>query len=354
MRAHVRGMLEAAGPELELHLFLDERAPELPAELRDPRVHVHPVWGRVNALSNIVSVTRRADALGLDAVIYHNYVPPRARHARIAFVHDVSFRPHPEYFTLVERAYFAPMRWLVPSADRIATPSAHERARLIGYRYGAPERIDVVPHGVDPAFRPRSAWGDDELHAALARFDLPAEFMLFVGRLNVRKNVSTLLHALALTKSRAPLVVAGAPDWKTSNLVGEAARLGVADRVLFVGGVSATELAALYATASVFCFPSFDEGFGLPPLEAMASGCPVVSSNAASLPEVCGDAGILVAPTDAKAMAVALDLVLADERVREKMREAGLARASRFTLARSGRALLDVVHAAVAVPAGGA
>jgi glycosyltransferase involved in cell wall biosynthesis len=104
----------------------------------------------------------------------------------------------------------------------------------------------------------------------------------------------------------------------------------------------------MYASATVFCFPSFDEGFGLPPLEAMASGCPVVSSNAASLPEVCGDACQLVDPHDARGFATALDAVIRDGALRERMRAAGLARAGTLTLARCGASLLDVVERAVA------
>ncbi|HET9455497.1 MAG TPA: glycosyltransferase family 1 protein [Gemmatimonadaceae bacterium] len=348
MQSHIRGMLEAGSSDLELHLFLDDRTKGAPPPFEDPRVHAHYVWGRVNALANVLNVTHCADEIGLDAVVYHNYVPYRADHARIAFVHDVSFREHPRFFTRVERMYFAPMRWLVPSADRIATPSASEKARLIRYGYGRDDQIDAVPHGVDPAFRPRSGWSEEALRAALRRFALPAEFILFVGRLNVRKNIATLISALPKMASRLPLVIAGAPDWKTSDLPAEAARLGVADRVHFLGGVSQEELEALYASATVFCFPSFDEGFGLPPLEAMASGCPVVSSNAASLPEVCGDACLLVDPHDAPGFAAALDAVIRDGALRERMRAAGLARAGALTLARCGASLLDVVERAVA------
>jgi glycosyltransferase involved in cell wall biosynthesis len=334
----------------ELHLFLDARARGEPVPADIPESRRHYVWARNNQLANVFVVPRAADRAGLDAVVYQNFAPPRsqARHARVAFVHDVIFESHPEFFTRRERLYFMPLRYLTHRADRVCTVSACERSRLVRHGYAEADRVDVVPNGVDEAFAPREHLPDDEAERVLDRLDAPDRFVLYAGRLNVRKNVAALVRAVAhFTSPDLQLVVAGAPDGTSEDLSAVAAAAGIADRVRLLGPVSDADLRVLYSAATVFCFPSLDEGFGLCPLEAMASGTPAVVSNAPVMVETCGDAAVYVDPRSPSAIASGIEGLVSDAARHTELRYAGLERARAFTWDDSARRLLASVHTAV-------
>jgi glycosyltransferase involved in cell wall biosynthesis len=341
VRNLVRSLSDVAGDD-ELHLFLDERSRGTPTPVDPDRCHY--VWAGNNQLSNVFVVPRVADRLGLDSVVYQNFVPPRqtARHARVAFVHDAIFDSHPSFFTWRERLYFKPLRFLTATADRVCTVSESERERLVRLGYAPADRVDVVPNAVGDGFAHGST--DDVL---LADVGVRAPYVLYVGRLNVRKNVATLVRALALTRSASlTLVIAGAPDGTSADLGDVATEAGVADRVQLLGPVSDELLRALYASATVFCFPSLDEGFGLSPLEAMACGTPTVVSDHPALRETCGDAAIYVDPLDPAAIASAIDRLMDDPSARTRLRDLGLARVQTFSWEASARRLLESLHEA--------
>jgi glycosyltransferase involved in cell wall biosynthesis len=171
--------------------------------------------------------------------------------------------------------------------------------------------------------------------------------LLYVGRLNVRKNIGNLLRALRLLEGdvKMPIVISGSPDWKNPGLASLLATLAI--RPIFTGSVEDRDLPALYAMASVFCFPSYEEGFGLPPLEAMACGVPVVVSDRSSLPEVCGNAGTYANPDDPEAIATAIQSLLVDEGLALKKRALGLERAGHFSWQNSARGVMASITAAV-------
>ena len=345
----VRGLTEVAVDD-ELHLFLDGRARGEPVPADIPEEHRHYVWARNNQLANVFVVPRAADRIGLDAVVYQNFAPPRsqARHARVAFVHDVIFESHPEFFTRRERLYFKPLRYLTHCADRVCTGTGCERERLVQFGYAKLDRVDVVPYGIEEAFAPREHLPDAETERVLDRLEAPERFVLYVGRVNVRKNVASLVRAMAhLEDTDLQLLVAGAPDGTAEDLSAVAAAAGVAERVRLLGRVSDSDLRVLYSAATVFCFPSLDEGFGLCPLEAMASGTPAVVSNAPVMVETCGDAAVYVDPTDPKAIARAIDELVSDASRHTELRYAGLERARAFNWNDSARRLLASVHEAV-------
>ncbi|MGH2461404.1 MAG: glycosyltransferase family 4 protein, partial [Chloroflexota bacterium] len=179
---------------------------------------------------------------------------------------------------------------------------------------------------------PRDVAPDPELSV---RYDLPSRYFLFVGTLQPRKNLLRLLEAYARLRqadqSAAGLVLAGRPGVGASDLRRRAEALGILDRIRWLSYVPREHLAPLYAGAVAFVFPSLYEGFGLPILEAMAWGTPVVSSNAGALPEVVGEAGLLVDPHDVAGLAVAMEQVLGDQSLRERLIQAGRARAGYFT-----------------------
>jgi glycosyltransferase involved in cell wall biosynthesis len=352
VRNLIRGLAGVARDD-ELHLFLDarDRRETLPVALPDEQCHY--IWAGNNQLANLFVVPRVADRARLDAVVYQNFVPPRtsARHARLAFVHDVSFESHPAFFTRRERLYFSTLRYLTVRADRVCTVSNTERDRLVRLRYAHADRVDVVPNSVDERFAPRERLPRASTDALVERLGVAEPFVLYAGRLNARKNVAALVRAMAFVRTRTlPLVIAGAADATTSDLARIAADAGVAHRVRLLGPVSDDELRVLYAAATVFCFASLDEGFGLGPLEAMASGTPAIVSNLPVMMETCGDAAVYVDPSDPAAIASAIDGVVGDAGRRAALRCAGFARAAAFTEQGAAEHLLRSVHAAVRQP----
>ena len=349
VRSLVRSLVEVTGADDELHFFLDARARNNTPAGVEPR-HCHYVWGGVNQLANVFVVPREADRLRLDAVVYQNFTPPQrgVHHARIAFVHGIVFAERPEFFTWRERLYFAPLRALASRADRVCTVSESEKVRLVRHGYALAERVDVIPNAVDDVFVPREAADGSSIANVLTANGLREPFVLYVGRLSAGKNVATLVRAMAhVTTADLTLVVVGDPDRTCRDLPLIARAAGVEARVRFVGAMADESLSALYVAAAVFCFPSFDESFGLPPLEAMAAGTPVVCSNRPALVETCGDAAVYVDPTDPVAIARAIDALLSDPPRRAALREAGLRRASTFKWRHSAERLLASVRAAV-------
>jgi glycosyltransferase involved in cell wall biosynthesis len=207
-------------------------------------------------------------------------------------------------------------------------------------RYGlSPDRIDVVYNGVDASFQPVPA---DQVNAFRTREGLPERFILFVGTLEPRKNVVRLIEAYArLPEGRPALVLVGSKGWLYDDIFARVEALSLKEKVRFAGYVSADALPYWYNAAELLAYPSLYEGFGLPPLEAMACGTPVVTSTASSLPEVVGDAALLVDPTDVEALSVAIEKVLSDEDLRRQMQAAGLAQAQHFSWETAARGTLE-------------
>jgi glycosyltransferase involved in cell wall biosynthesis len=258
----------------------------------------------------------------------------------VVTVHDLSFVRYPEAFRPFNRLYLRVMtRRSVFRASRVIADSFSTRDDMVRL-WGVPAgRISVVPMGVEGEFRPVPA-------AAVETFrrqqGLPQRFVLYLGTLEPRKNVSAAVEAFArwVQASRDReiwLVVAGAKGWHYESIFARVQALGLSDRVLFPGYVPTAELPEWYRAAEIFIYPSLYEGFGLPPLEAMACGTPVITSNTSSLPEVVGDAALLVDPYDVDAIADALARLLEDAELRQRLREAGLARARLFSWERTAR-----------------
>lgn len=248
----------------------------------------------------------------------------------VVTIYDLSFLLFPEGFNPWKRLY---LKYMIPySARRSRRVIALSQSTKndLGRLFGIPEeKIEVVPCGVDPRFQPLN---ENLISQFRQRRRLPERMILFVGTIELRKNVSLLLEAYAQIKKDIPhaLVLAGARGWGADGVMARAERLGLAD-VIFAGYVEQEELPLWYNAADLLAYPSLYEGFGLPPLEAMASGTPVVTSNTSSLPEVVGDAGILVDPRNGDEIANAMLKVLHDKGLQEEMRKRGLERAKRFT-----------------------
>jgi glycosyltransferase involved in cell wall biosynthesis len=230
-------------------------------------------------------------------------------------------------------------RYLVPrilkKSRRIVTISENTKHDIMTFYAIEPERIHVIPPGFEKSrYRPGINSESVKMKYGLA------DYLLYVGNLLAHKNLRRLLRAFSLIARKTPykLVIAGYKDSRYyPELETEVEALGLAEEVLFLDYVSADELPALYAGAKVFVYPSLDEGFGVPPVEAMACGCPAVVSNVASLPEVCGDAAQYIDPYNIENIAGGIHKVLTDEALRQSLIEKGIERAKLFSWEKSAK-----------------
>jgi glycosyltransferase involved in cell wall biosynthesis len=255
----------------------------------------------------------------------------------VVTVYDLSFYHHPEAFRPWNRLYLSIFTKLsTRRARRVIAISESTKRDVVTMLGVPPDRVDVAYCGVDEALRPLPT-----TDVALFRNErgLPDRFILFLGTLEPRKNVQTLIRAYGrwheLESGIPQLVVAGGKGWYYDQIFSEVEGLGLTSHVIFPGYVIQEELPWWYNAAEFFVYPSRFEGFGLPVLEAMACGTPVVTTNVAALPEVAGDAALLVPPDDEAQLVEAMRRVSNDESLRQEMVSKGLAQAANFTWART-------------------
>ena len=268
----------------------------------------------------------------LDLLHYPVTVPiPATPVPRVVTLYDIQHHDLPQLFSPAERAF---RRWAYDGsarkADLVVTTSNFSKARIVEQVGIAPERVEVVHLGVDrDGFAPKPGERDADVRR---EFGLPARFAFFPANLWPHKNHERLLEAMALLgDGELGLVLTGQGYGRLDSLLDRARRLGIDDRVKHLGHVPSDVLPALYRSAELLVFPSLYEGFGAPPLEAMACGCPVVASDRGSIPEVCGDAALLVDAESPESIAAAVDLALGDKAMRERLRQRGFDRSAQFT-----------------------
>lgn len=256
--------------------------------------------------------------------------PPLPWLPTVMTIHDVLPLRQPELFVrgmVLHQKRVLP--WLVRRAARVIAVSEYTRGEVIELLGVAPERVVTVHNGVDWRFSPMEV--DDAWLAQ--KFGLTRPYVLSTGTLEPRKNLRTVVEALPRFPDGVTLAVAGGRGWHAHAIEEALERAG--GRAVRLGFVSDAELARLYAGAACFVFPSLSEGFGLPPLEAMASGTPVVCGNRTSLPEVVGDAAVMVEPESAVAIADAVSRIVEDDDHADDLRRRGLARAAEFSWERA-------------------
>ncbi len=336
--------LREADPSLSLLPFRSRwpnRAPdadwaasgvEIPGSIR----RLYPSWDLLGRPALPRSI-RQADIVH---VTNHAAVAPAGSGQKLVVaIHDLAVQHYPQAFTPRWRwLYRAGLNAAVKRGDALLVPSQSTAQDLLA-RGADPVKVHVTP------LAPSKAVSGADAQEVLARLRIPSPFVLFVGTLEPRKNLVRLVRAYrrAVSARSLPhaLVLAGPTGWGTQELLHELATEGPG-RVVRTGRLLPADLDALYRSAAGFAYPSLYEGFGMPVLEAMGRGVPTLTSNTSSLPEVAGDAAVLVDPSDESAIATGLESLLTDEALADRLRKAGPLRAQGYTWAVTARATLDV------------
>ena len=286
----------------------------------------------------------KTDVLFVPAHVLPLVVPPSRLPPSVITVHDLGYHVFPDSHTRGQRLYLkAGTRWSVSVASAVIAVSKATAADLQRF-YGVPAKRITVVYEAAPDVKPVPAGAIADVQD---RYGLRRPYALFVGTIQPRKNIARLIQAYAWLYQNSAIgwdfVLAGAPGWLSDNLYEQAAAFGLAGQIHFLGFVPDADLPALIQGAHFFCFPTLFEGFGLPVLEAQRYGVPVLTSNNSSLPEVAGDAALLVDPTDVDAIANAMLRLSQDEVLRQQLIEAGYANVRRFSWEKAARETLAVL-----------
>ena len=326
---------------------IDTQAP-LPPHVRVHDGHRFPIrigWMQMRAQSALA--TLRPDV----AHFTNGMIPIAAPSPTVVTVHDMSLRLYPGCHPVRRLLLNRPlMHVAIRQASAIVTVSHSARRDLLRLHGVAPDRVAVVHEAASPVFRPIA--DRDRLEDMRARYHLPRRFMLYVGTIEPRKNLVRLMAAFAEARRRGiphHLVCVGPYGWASRDLSGHIERLGIRDAVHFTGYVPFDHLPSIYNLGEFFAFPSLYEGFGLPVVEAMACGVPVLTSSTSSLGEIAGDAAVTIDPTDTDAITEAIVRLATDAALRRDRSESGLRRARDFSWEQSAREMLAVYHRAAGV-----
>lgn len=275
-----------------------------------------------------------------DITVFFNYIiPPGVKGKKVVMVHDMAYKVYPE--TIRKRTLYMLNKSLIKScerADKIITVSEFSKQEIIKYLGIDENKIVIMPVGVDHTlFHPY--YNKDEIMQVAVKYKLPDEYLLYLGTLEPRKNLVRLIQAYSQLKNEIsdlpPLVMAGQKGWMYDDIFKTIKSLQLESCVIFTGYLDEKDIPLVVSGAKIFLFPSLYEGFGMPPLEAMACGVPVLASNAASLPEVVGDAGVLVDPYSVKGIKDGIKNLLDDENKRNELSKRGQERAKQFTWSKS-------------------
>ena len=283
-------------------------------------------------------------------VFFNYYIPPYVKGKKITVFHDMVCYDHPETMNLKTKIMLKLcLKSSARRADRIVTVSQFSKKQIIKYLKVDENKIDVMPNGVDLDIF-RSDISDEQKEKVKRKYGIEGKYLLYLGMLEPRKNILGILEGYiglcGRMKDAPKLVLAGGKGWLYESIFEKVRKNKIEEKVIFTGYVDGEDIAAMMGGAEVFVFPSIYEGFGIPPLEAMACGTPVITSNNTSLPEVMGDCGILVDPYNYGEIADAMERILTDEKLRLELAEKGIERAKLFSWDNSARIMMDCIERA--------
>lgn len=274
---------------------------------------------------------------------FNYHIPPGVPGKKVCTVHDMTYKAFPETVRFKTKVMLdLNLKSSIRRADLILTDSEFSKSEIIKYFPQSAHKLEVVYCGVDREhFKPAPP---EEIQRVRSKYGIEGKYFLYLGTLEPRKNLERLIQAYALLKERLPsaprLVIAGGKGWMYEAIVESGKAVGT--DCLFTGYVPAEDAPPLLSGCTAFLFPSLYEGFGMPPLEAMSCGAPVLTSNAASLPEVVGDAAVLVDPFSIESMYEGMLSLASDSGLRKSLSEKGLKRAEKFSWEAAAKALMEL------------
>jgi glycosyltransferase involved in cell wall biosynthesis len=285
--------------------------------------------------------------LNLDLLHSPDFIPPFRRNCKsVITIHDLAFLLYPHFLTKESARYYGQIDQAWRKTDHIIAVSEATKQDSIKM-LGVPEKkITVIHEAANPIYRPLPA--EEARQKVKEKYKLDKDFILFVSTIEPRKNLPSLLNAYRQLRNKYKrdelLVLAGSKGWLWEEVYETVERLNLEQEVVFLGRVPSVDLVHLYNAARLLVHPSFYEGFGLTPLEAMTCGTPVIVSNTAALPEVVGDAGLMINPHDIEGLTVAMWRVLTEPELRQELSQKGLKRAANFSWQKAAQQTLDVYH----------
>ena len=319
---------------------------------RWPHVRVQATWPHTPLVRVPLTLATELRRRPVDLLHVQYTAPPFAPCAIVATIHDLSFEHLPQTFKRRSRVQLRlTVRRTARAASRIIVPSEHTRRDIIETYGLKPERVSLTPLAASPSFAPV----EDESRVKRVRelYHLKGDYILAVGSIQPRKNLALLVAAYADLRRARPqanlpqLALVGKKAWLYDETLRAIEASGLADLTVLTGYVAEADLPALYTGALCFVYPSYFEGFGLPPLEAMQCGAPVIAGNRTSLPEVVQDAGLLVDPFDKEALTKALARMIDDANLRARLRVKGMERARHFSWRETARLTLQAYNQAI-------
>jgi glycosyltransferase involved in cell wall biosynthesis len=338
----IRGLLDQ-GRGHRFRLYFNQAPAEdlFPAAAERRLIPLRRLWTHLRLSSELLQ--HPPDLLFVPSHVLPLVHPKRC----VVTIHDLGFQYYPQAHTLSQNLY---LRWSTRhnarAATRLLVDSEATRQDLVRY-YGTPEsKIVVVYPGRDESLAPVT--DPSELSTIRARYGISADYFLYVGTLHPRKNLVRLVQAFGAftqnTSSDLQLVLAGRKGWLYDDIWAQVRKLSLTERIVFTGYVPAEDLPALLSGARAFVYPSLYEGFGLPVLEAMACGTPVICSNVSSLPEVAGDAAILIEPLDVESISAALTSTAVDDALCRELVTRGFKQKEHFSWRRCAQETLEVLE----------
>jgi glycosyltransferase involved in cell wall biosynthesis len=337
-------MLRNNDGRFDIYLLMNSRDKQQAFEYFSANVKIIFLRKLPNILSNALLLPFVARKHSLDVLMLQNFNflwPGKV--FKVVYIHDALFLDYPQYYSFKERLHFGRMKTLAKSANRIITISNTEKERMARHNFAKPEDIYVVYHGVNPDFKPIIFYTDEHIKQVIDKYDLPEKYLLYVGRLNPRKNLNKLIQAIPMIQDPDMKLLIVGEQQAQGELLKEIELHHLSNKIIFTGHIPENDLHLIYAAATIFCFPSYAEGFGLPPLEAMRCGLPVVVSNRTSMPEVCGYAALYIDPDHAEDIAQKINSLLSDNSFYQKKMIDGLGYSAAFSWKRSANEILNLI-----------
>lgn len=305
-------------------------------------------------LAKIFNQPKIDKKLGVDLFFmpHINFIGLAGGAKSVITIHDLSFLRYPEFFSARKNFWHSMVnvKKLLKKFDTIAAVSENTKRDIVELCGVAESKVKVIYSGVGKEYVRITNNQETITKQVKNKYDLPDKFVLYLGTIEPRKNVDGIIRAYNKLRAASPelrdykLIIAGAKGWKSEKIYEAWKKSEYMNDIKFLDYIDSEDKVFLYNLAGVFVYPSFYEGFGLPPLEAMACGCPVVASYSASLPEVVGDAGLMVDPYDVNAMAGAIKEILTDASLKNKLVERGLKQAKKFSWEKTAKEYFEIFN----------